>query len=206
MLSGIFFFCLFIFYCSSCQVIYILSQVGIILIFYMNRLGQVKKYHSSRSQYQSQDSNSRLFDFKHLFLAPQSSPPSWCLQNSFLLKLIQSPEPTTAWKLVTFVHVFQRLRGLCITHVQISCPVKRGEACKMHRVPDYQISPRIILHLPSFPDGSDGKESACNARDPGLITGLGRSSGEGNGYPFQYSCLENAMDRIPGGLQFMGSQ
>ena len=76
----------------------------------------------------------------------------------------------------------------------------------MHRVPDYQISPRIILHLPSFPDGSDGKESACNARDPGVITGLGRSSGEGNGYPFQYSCLENAMDRIPGGLQFMGSQ
>ena len=76
----------------------------------------------------------------------------------------------------------------------------------MHRVPDYQISPRIILHLPSFPGGPDGKESACNARDPGLIAGLGRSPGEGNGYPFQYSCLENAMDRIPGGLQFMGSQ
>ena len=39
------------------------------------------------------------------------------------------------------------------------------------------------------------KESACKARDPGLIPGSGRSSGEGNGYPLQYSCLENSMDR-----------
>ena len=46
-----------------------------------------------------------------------------------------------------------------------------------------------------FPDGSDGKESACNAGDPGLIPGLGRSPGEGNGNPLQYSCLENPMDR-----------
>ena len=45
-----------------------------------------------------------------------------------------------------------------------------------------------------FPGGSDGKESACNAGDLGLILGLGRSLGEGNGEPFQYSCLENAMD------------
>ena len=42
---------------------------------------------------------------------------------------------------------------------------------------------------------SDGKESACNPGDPGLILGLGRSPGEGNGNPFQYSCLENSMDR-----------
>ena len=45
------------------------------------------------------------------------------------------------------------------------------------------------------PDGSDGEESACNAGDPGLIPGLGRSPGEGNGYPIQYSRLENSMDR-----------
>ena len=43
--------------------------------------------------------------------------------------------------------------------------------------------------------GSDGKESACNAGDLGLIPGSGRSPGEGNGYPLQYSCLENSMDR-----------
>ena len=43
--------------------------------------------------------------------------------------------------------------------------------------------------------GSGGKESACNARDPGLIPGLGRSPGEGNSNSFQYSCLGNSMDR-----------
>ena len=45
-----------------------------------------------------------------------------------------------------------------------------------------------------FP-GSDGKESACNLGDPGLISGLERSPGEANGNPLQYSCLENPMDR-----------
>ena len=43
--------------------------------------------------------------------------------------------------------------------------------------------------------GSDGKESACNAGDPGSILGSGGSAGEGNGNPLQYSCLENSMDR-----------
>ena len=46
-----------------------------------------------------------------------------------------------------------------------------------------------------FPGGSDGKETACNAGDPGLIPGLGRSLGEGNGSPLQYSCMENSMER-----------
>ena len=44
------------------------------------------------------------------------------------------------------------------------------------------------------PGGSDGKESACNAGDPSSIPGLGRSSGEGKGYPLQYPGLENPMD------------
>ena len=46
-----------------------------------------------------------------------------------------------------------------------------------------------------FHGGSDSKVSACNAGDPGSIPGLGQSPGEGNGYPLQYSCLENPMDR-----------
>ena len=46
-----------------------------------------------------------------------------------------------------------------------------------------------------FPDGSDGRESACNAGDLDLIPGLGISSGEENGNPLQYSCLENSVDR-----------
>ena len=46
-----------------------------------------------------------------------------------------------------------------------------------------------------FPSGSDGKESACSARDPGSISGSGRLPGEGNGNPLQQPCLENPMDR-----------
>ena len=47
----------------------------------------------------------------------------------------------------------------------------------------------------SFPGGSDGKESACNAGDLGSLPGWGRSPGEGDGNSLQYSCLENPMDR-----------
>ena len=51
------------------------------------------------------------------------------------------------------------------------------------------------LPLNNFPGDSDGKASAYNAGDLGLIPGSGRSPGEGNGNPLQYSCLENPMDR-----------
>ena len=47
------------------------------------------------------------------------------------------------------------------------------------------------------------KKSAWNVEDPGSIPRSGRSPGEGNGYPLQYSCLENSMTGEPGGLQFM---
>ena len=46
-----------------------------------------------------------------------------------------------------------------------------------------------------FPGGSDGKQSACDTGDWGSIPGSGGSPGEGNGYPLQYSCLENSMNR-----------
>ena len=49
--------------------------------------------------------------------------------------------------------------------------------------------------MEGFPGGSDGKESACNVGDLGSIPVLGRPPGEGNGYPLQYSDLENSMDR-----------
>ena len=53
-------------------------------------------------------------------------------------------------------------------------------------------STKYLLCFKTFldlPGGSDGEESACNPRDPGSIPGLGRSPGEGNDYPLQYSCL-----------------
>ena len=53
---------------------------------------------------------------------------------------------------------------------------------------------KIVLQFEAFPGGSDGKASDYNVGDPGSIPGLGRSSGEGNGNPLQYSCLENPMD------------
>ena len=54
----------------------------------------------------------------------------------------------------------------------------------------------MIQNLKSyFLGGSEGKESSCNAGDQGSIPGSGRSPGEGNGNPLQYSCLENSMDK-----------
>ena len=52
----------------------------------------------------------------------------------------------------------------------------------------------LNIHWKGFHGGSDGKESACSAADSGLIPGSGRSPGEGNDNPLQYSCLENPMD------------
>ena len=64
----------------------------------------------------------------------------------------------------------------------------------------------VICPYKGFRGGSDDKESACNAGDTGLIPGSGRSSGEENGYPFKYSCLENSMDReVWKSTQSMGS-
>ena len=52
----------------------------------------------------------------------------------------------------------------------------------------------LILYFGVFPGGSDSKEPACNVGDLGSIPGSGRSPGEGNGNPLQYSCLENSVD------------
>ena len=54
--------------------------------------------------------------------------------------------------------------------------------------------PSTMFHY-GFPGGSDGKDSACNAGELGSIPGSGRSPGEGNDNPLQYSCLKNPMDR-----------
>ena len=57
-----------------------------------------------------------------------------------------------------------------------------------------------------FPGSSVSKESACSVGDLGSIPELGRSHGEGNGYPLQYSCLKILWTEEPGGLQSMESQ
>ena len=67
---------------------------------------------------------------------------------------------------------------------------------------------RIFAHNVNwgFPGSSDGKESAFNAGDLGLIPRSGGSPGEGNGNPLQYSCLENFTEEEPDRLQSMGLQ
>ena len=58
----------------------------------------------------------------------------------------------------------------------------------------------LLTTVEGFPDSSVGKESACNAGNPGSILGLGRSPGEGKGYPLQYSGLENSVACIVCGV------
>ena len=58
-----------------------------------------------------------------------------------------------------------------------------------------EVAPRLEYVFRGFPGGSEDKTSTCNSGDPGSIPGLGRSPGERNGNPLQYSCLENPTDR-----------
>ena len=67
--------------------------------------------------------------------------------------------------------------------------------CEMGNHHEHPASEKKVKRKGGFSGASDGKESTCNAGDLGLIPGLGRSPGEGNGSPLQYSCLENSMDR-----------
>ena len=73
--------------------------------------------------------------------------------------------------------------------------------------PEFILYPAPVLSyypVDHFPGGSDSEESVCNAGDLGLIPRLGRSPQEGNGYPLQYSYLENSMERSLGGYSSCG--
>ena len=92
---------------------------------------------------------------------------------------------------------------LFIEHVTcvrcLSSGVKDNQTASLHEVDNLWKETAALgvftLGELGFLEGSDGKESACNEGDLGLIPGSGRSPREGNGYPLQYSCLENCMDR-----------
>ena len=90
--------------------------------------------------------------------------------------------------LVAFI--LQRGKAIFNIFIASTCFLLEGKVIRMHLHPK-----------PGFSGGSDGKESACNEGDPSSILGLGRSSGERNGYPLQYSCLGNSM--IRGGWRAM---
>ena len=81
------------------------------------------------------------------------------------------------------------------------------QTCTEERDQDGKVQMFTTAHVQQgFPGGSESKESACTAQDPGSIPGLGRSPGEENGYPLQYSHLENLMDREARWATVMGSQ
>ena len=93
----------------------------------------------------------------------------------------------------------ERAMCLCMEHgsltghlPRVSCPIIMPPPPAISSTPNMLCS-RPVLER-GFPGGSDGKASAYSAGDLSLIPGLGRSPGEGNGNPLQYSCLENSMD------------
>ena len=67
--------------------------------------------------------------------------------------------------------------------------------CRILNIVSCAVKQDLVVYPFYIPDGSEYKESSCNAGDMGLIPGLGRFPGEGNGNPLQYSCLENPMYR-----------
>ena len=73
--------------------------------------------------------------------------------------------------------------------------------CKKSDMTERLLFLSFFLLSPGSPCGSDGEESACSVGDLGLIPGLVRSPGEGDGYPLQYSGLENSMDCVVHGVE-----
>ena len=105
--------------------------------------------------------------------------------------------------LKSFAVLYEQFCEYCIIDstymnlIKLQETVKDREACyaAVHGVAKSWTWLSDWTELNSFPGGSDGKESVFNARDVDLIPRLGRSPGEGNGNPLQYSCLYNPMDR-----------
>ena len=84
--------------------------------------------------------------------------------------------------------------SVCLRH-GVQYQTKKSQYIQFLKNQNVKTFKRGVVVYRGFPGGSDGEESACNAGDPGLIPGLERSPGEGNGNPLQCSCLENSMDR-----------
>ena len=84
--------------------------------------------------------------------------------------------------------------SVCLRH-GVQNQTKKSQYIQFLKNQNVKTFKRGVVVYRGFPGGSDGEESACNAGDPGLIPGLERSPGEGNGNPLQYSCLENSTDR-----------
>ena len=93
------------------------------------------------------------------------------------------------------IHYFLLLDQLTsVSHGCRTTTLRKGSKRKSQ--PQFALLMGLLEFKDSFPCGSDSKESDCNAGDRGSIPGSGRSPGEGNSYPLQYSCLENSMNGV----------
>ena len=93
-------------------------------------------------------------------------------------------------------------KGITLRKIRVLQVEHNGKICFLAFIGDVCVCVCVYV-FKGFSDGSDGKETTCDARDPGSISGSGRSPGEGNGNPLQYSRLENPRDR---GASAMGSR
>ena len=99
-----------------------------------------------------------------------------------------------SYSLGLWVLVFVIINYAVVNFIYYACLGIGASTCLL-RTSIHSAYVEHLLRVWGFPGDSDDKESACNVGDPGLIPGSGKSSGEGNGNPLQYSCLENSMDR-----------
>ena len=116
----------------------------------------------------------------HPLLLQSSIFPSWCTGSFPMSQLFTSGDQSTGASALVLLMNIQDWFLLGLTGLIFL--LSKGLS-------------RIFFNTTVQKHGSDGKESTCNAGDQGSIPELGRCSGEGNGYPFQYSCLENSMER-----------
>ena len=123
--------------------------------------------------------------------------------NTQLLSHASSLGVGEGWKGKLFILGFQK----SVAQLVKNPPANAGDPVRFLGRED-MLEKGLATHcgILGFPGGSAGKESTCSAGDLGSIPGLGRSPGEGNSYPLQYSGLKNPMDREPGGLQSTGLQ
>ena len=133
--------------------------------------------------------------------APLSSESSLHPCHGFTPVLVLSPSNVSPWTVahqapLSMGFFSGRNTGVDCLSTSLGSPQPRDQthisciSCTAGRF--FTAEPSWVL---GFPGGSAGKQSACYVGEQGSIPGLGRSSGEGNGNPLQYSCLEKSMDR-----------
>ena len=132
----------------------------------------------------------------------QNPGASLCLLPSFLALIkvatIQSSNSINFFFLPVFTfHVNGIIEDVLFCAWLLSFSIVGGSSVLSHVIVSHSFSlfHNVLQCEYGLPGGSDSKESACDAEDPGLIPGSQRSSGEGNRYLVHYSCLENPMDR-----------